>query len=76
MAVPKTNDEVSRLSQAFNEMLDRLSKLFHAQQRLIADVSHEMRTPLTVIRGNVDLLRAMAAPMRNRWTRSLARATA
>ncbi len=59
VAVPKTNDEVSRLSQAFNEMLDRLSKLFHAQQRLIADVSHEMRTPLTVIRGNVDLLRAM-----------------
>ncbi len=59
VAVPKTNDEVSRLSQAFNEMLDRLAKLFHAQQRLIADVSHEMRTPLTVIRGNVDLLRAM-----------------
>jgi len=59
VAVPKANDEVGRLSQAFNEMLDRLSKLFHAQQRLIADVSHEMRTPLTVIRGNVDLLRAM-----------------
>jgi len=59
VATPKTNDEVGRLSQAFNEMLDRLSKLFHAQQRLIADVSHEMRTPLTVIRGNVDLLRAM-----------------
>jgi signal transduction histidine kinase len=40
-------------------MLDRLSKLFNAQQRLVADVSHEMRTPLTVIRGNVDLLRTM-----------------
>jgi signal transduction histidine kinase len=59
VAVPKANDEVGRLSQAFNEMLDRLSQLFHAQQRLVADVSHEMRTPLTVIRGNVDLLRAM-----------------
>lgn len=59
VTVPKANDEVGRLSQAFNEMLDRLSKLFHAQQRLIADVSHELRTPLTVIRGNVDLLRAM-----------------
>jgi heavy metal sensor kinase len=53
---PKTNDEVGRLSSAFNEMLDRLSRLFNAQQRLVADVSHEMRTPLTVIRGNVDLL--------------------
>ncbi len=59
--VPSTNseDEVGRLSGAFNEMLDRLSRVFNAQQRLVADVSHEMRTPLTVIRGNVDLLNAM-----------------
>lgn len=57
--VPRTEDEVGRLSAAFNEMLDRLSSLFAAQQRLVADVSHEMRTPLTVIRGNVDLLNAM-----------------
>lgn len=55
--VPKSNDEVGHLSQAFNEMLDRLQQLFTAQQRLVADVSHEMRTPLTVIRGNVDLMR-------------------
>jgi signal transduction histidine kinase len=53
----KTNDEVGRLGSAFNEMLDRLTALFRAQQRFVADVSHEMRTPLTVIRGNVDLLR-------------------
>jgi two-component system, OmpR family, sensor kinase len=59
--VPTTTaeDEVGRLGAAFNEMLDRLSRLFNAQQRLVADVSHEMRTPLTVIRGNVDLLNAM-----------------
>ncbi len=54
-----TNDEVGRLGLAFNEMLDRLSDLFRSQQRFVADVSHEMRTPLTVIRGNTDLLRAM-----------------
>ncbi len=53
----KSNDEVGRLASAFNEMLERLGALFGAQQRLVADVSHEMRTPLTVIRGNVDLLR-------------------
>jgi len=53
----QSNDEVARLASAFNEMLDRLSGLFKMQQRLVADVSHEMRTPLTVIRGNVDLLR-------------------
>ncbi len=59
VSVPRTNDEIAQLSRAFNEMLDRLKQLFDAQQRLVADVSHEMRTPLTVIRGNVDLLRAM-----------------
>jgi two-component system, OmpR family, sensor kinase len=52
-----TYDEVGRMASAFNEMLDRLARLFRAQQRFVADVSHEMRTPLTVIRGNVDLLR-------------------
>lgn len=57
VTVPKSNDEVGHLSQAFNEMLDRLQQLFTAQQRLVADVSHEMRTPLTVIRGNVDLMK-------------------
>ena len=55
----RSNDEVGRLGSAFNEMLDRLGDLFRSQQRFVADVSHEMRTPLTVIRGNVDLLRAM-----------------
>jgi signal transduction histidine kinase len=55
----RTEDEIGRLSAAFNEMLDRLSRVFSAQQRLVADVSHEMRTPLTVIRGNVDLLNTM-----------------
>lgn len=54
-----SGDEVGRLGNAFNEMLERLSGLFNVQQRLIGDVSHELRTPLTVIRGNVDLMRAM-----------------
>jgi two-component system OmpR family sensor kinase len=52
-------DEVGRLAATFNLMLDRLEKLFRAQQRFIADISHELRSPLTTIRGNVDLLRRM-----------------
>ena len=55
-------DEVARLTQAFNESLERLEKLFNAQRRFLADVSHELRTPLTTIRGNVDLLRRMGGP--------------
>lgn len=51
--------EVGRLSQAFNETLERLEGLFETQRRFLADVSHELRTPLTTIRGNVDLIRRM-----------------
>ncbi len=54
---PGSPDEVGRLTQTFNLMLDRLEGAFKSQQRFIADVSHELRTPLTTIRGNVDLLR-------------------
>lgn len=52
-----TQDEVGRLAETFNEMLGRIEELFRAQQRFVADVSHELRSPLTAIRGNLDLLR-------------------
>ncbi len=52
-----TKDEVGRLAETFNEMLARIEELFRAQQRFVADVSHELRSPLTAIRGNLDLLR-------------------
>lgn len=54
---PKTQDEVGRLAATFNEMLARIEELFRAQQRFVADMSHELRSPLTAIRGNLDLLR-------------------
>jgi heavy metal sensor kinase len=58
---PNTNDEIDRLTETINKMLQRLDNFFQAQIRLSADVSHELRTPLTAIRGNVDLLRRGAA---------------
>lgn len=53
------NDEVTRLSVAFNESMERLERLFNTQRRFLADVSHELRTPLTTVRGNVDLIRRL-----------------
>lgn len=59
--VPNTIDEVGRLALTFNEMLARIEELFRAQQRFVADVSHELRSPLTAVRGNLDLLKRGAA---------------
>jgi two-component system OmpR family sensor kinase len=50
-------DELGQLTATFNETLERLERLFNVQRRFVADVSHEMRTPLTTIQGNVDLMR-------------------
>lgn len=50
------DDEVARLSQAFNQMLVALSASRDRQRRLVADAGHELRTPLTSLRTNLDLL--------------------
>ena len=50
-------DEVGQLIVAFNDTLARLEELFATQRRFVADVGHELRTPITVIRGNIDLMR-------------------
>ena len=55
----QNEDEVGDLVVSFNQTLERLESLFTSQQRFLADVSHEFRTPLTVIKGNVDLIRHM-----------------
>lgn len=56
IAAPGVQDEVGRLVSTFNEMLDRLQRLFQGQQRFITDLSHELRTPLAAIRGNLEVL--------------------
>jgi len=50
------DDEIARLGAAFNEMLEALDRSLTAQRRLVADASHEFRTPLTSIRANAELL--------------------
>jgi two-component system sensor histidine kinase MprB len=49
-------DEVARLGAAFNKMLAALERSLAAQRRLVADASHEFRTPLTSIRTNAELM--------------------
>jgi two-component system OmpR family sensor kinase len=49
-------DEISLLGATFNEMLDRLEQAFAAQRQFIDDAGHELRTPITVIRGHLELV--------------------
>ncbi len=62
-----TGDELDRLSAAFNAMLAALERSREAQRALVADASDELRTPLTSVRTNVELLaRARDLPAADR----------
>lgn len=50
------DDDVSGLAATFNRMLDRLEEAFRAEQRFVDDAGHELRTPITVIRGHLELM--------------------
>lgn len=47
--------EYRRLVVVLNAMLDRLDRAFRAQRRFVADASHELRSPLTVLKGDIDV---------------------
>jgi len=52
------NDDVSQLSENFNRMLDRLDEALTGQRQLLEDVRHELRTPITIVRGHLELLQS------------------
>ncbi|MBC8123528.1 MAG: HAMP domain-containing protein [Gemmatimonadaceae bacterium] len=49
-------DEIAELALTFNEMLDRLQLAFASQRNFINDAGHELRTPITIIRGHLELM--------------------
>jgi len=51
----KGTDEISEISQTFNDMLDRLETAFETQNNFISNASHELRTPLTIISAEAEL---------------------
>ena len=50
------DDELADLARTFNAMLDRLEDAFGSQKAFISDAGHELRTPITIVRGHLELL--------------------
>jgi two-component system sensor histidine kinase BaeS len=51
-----TEDEVGQVGQAFNQMADKLENVQRLRRQMVADIAHELRTPLSVIRGNLEAM--------------------
>ncbi|MBP1324900.1 signal transduction histidine kinase [Leucobacter exalbidus] len=50
------NDDVAELAETMNEMFDRLDGALDSQRQLLSDVGHELKTPITIVRGHIELM--------------------
>jgi len=60
LPVPDTGDELQRLAETLNGMLDRLHEALDRERRFVDEASHELRTPLGVLQAEVELARKQA----------------
>jgi len=60
LAVPDSHDEIEQLASTINALLDRVERSVAHERRFIDDASHELRTPISILRGELEL--ALARP--------------
>ena len=60
LPVPDSNDEIEHLARTINAMLDRIERAVANERMFIDDASHELRTPISILRGELEL--ALARP--------------
>jgi len=61
LVVPPGDDEIPRLAATLNEMLDRIDQSHQLQRQFVSDASHELRSPLSVIRQTAEVARSYPA---------------
>ena len=60
--LPSSKDEIRRLAETQNQMLERIEVAFASQERFIADASHQLLTPLTILRGEIEVQQKVGIP--------------
>ena len=56
LEVPRTGDEIQRVAESFNALIQRVVSLIDSQRNFLLDASHELKTPLTVIQTEIEML--------------------
>jgi two-component system OmpR family sensor kinase len=72
LEVRNANDELGGLTRTFNELLDRLDRSFERQRRFISDASHELRTPVSILRGEAEVALSQLSRSPEEYRESLA----